>query len=302
MEKIKITSLGSSGAIPQKDKNFASTVLTFRGENLLFDSPEGLQKQLMNSEISLMKINHVFISHLHSDHFLGLLGWVATMTLNQRTEKLTVYSPRGGKQKIKRMLKEVVRPCFEIDYKEVKKGFILKKDDFKIKAFPLKHEIPCYGFVFYEKDKTGEFDRKKAEKLGIPPGPLYSKLVEGKTVKINGKTFSKKDVYDYSKKRKGRKIVIAMDTCPTKETITQSKNAELLIHEGTFLEEHHEKAIESMHSTVKEAAQIAKKAKVKQLLLTHFSARITDENKILEEAKKEFKNSIIIKEFESIEI
>jgi ribonuclease Z len=302
MEKILITPLGITGAVPQKNKNFASNAISFYGKNLLFDVPEGTQKQLMNSNLSLMKIDYVFLSHMHADHFLGLFGWIATMTLNERTEKLTIFSPRGGKQKIQRMLKEVVRPSFEIDYKEIKKGVILKEKEFVVEGFPLKHEISCYGFVFKENDLKGRFDRKKAEKLGIPSGPLYSKLVEGKTIHIGGKKFSKKDVFDYSKGRKGRKIGIVMDTRPSKETIKAVKNAELLIHEGTFLDEHKDKAIESCHSTVKEASLLAKKARVKKLLLTHFSARITDLKIVQKEAEKEFKNSKVAKEFESIEL
>jgi ribonuclease Z len=302
MEKIKITFLGTSGSVPQKDKNFASSVISFSGNNILFDVPEGTQKQLMISDISLMKINIVFISHLHSDHFLGLFGWIATMTLNQRQEKLTIYSPRGGKQKILRILNETIKPCFEIEFKEIKKGLILKEKDFEIKAFPLKHEIPCYGFVFKEKDLEGRFDRKKAEKLGIPSGPLYSKLVEGKTISINGKKFSKKDVYDFSKKRIGRKIVIVADTRPVKESIVNGKNADMMIHESTHLEEQKDRAIDSLHTTAFEAGEIAKKANVKKLFLFHYSARNNNIKDFELEARKVFKNSFAAKDFDVIEL
>ncbi len=300
MEPIKVTFLGTSGAVPQKDKNFAQVAVAFRGDLLLFDCPEGTQKQLMKSEHSLMKVENVFISHMHADHFLGLFGWISTMTLNQRKEKLAIWSPKGGSEKIKKMMKEVVYPCFEIEYKEIKKGVLIKNDFFEVKAFPLKHDVPCFGFVFKEKNKIGEFNRQKAEKLGIPPGPLYSKLAKGEKIKVNGKTFVQKDVMDYSKKREGRKIVIVADTTPIKETLLEAKNAELLIHEATFLEKQKEKAAEAMHSTAKEAAIIAKKANAKKLALFYFSARNTDEKEILEEAQKEFKETIVPKEMETI--
>jgi len=302
MEPIKVTFLGTSGSVPQKTKNFASAVITLAGSNLLFDCPEGNQRQLMNSNVSLMKIKNVFISHMHADHFLGLFGWIATMTLNSRIDKLTIFSPKGGKTKIEKIMKEVIKPSFEIKYKEIKTGIILKEENFIVSAFPLKHEISCYGFVFRENDKDGEFDRKKAQKLGIPPGPMYSQLVSGKKVKIKGKTFSKKDVMNYKKSRMGRKILFVSDTRPINETAKKAKDANLLIHESSFLEEHKQNAIDSFHSTVTEACEIAKKAKVKQLALFHFSARLDDDKKIIAEAKKTFKNSIIAKDFLEIKL
>jgi len=300
MEPIKVTFLGTSGSVPQKDKNFASVLLAYRGDSLLFDCPEGTQRQLMNSEHSLMGVKNVFISHMHADHFLGLFGWISTMTLNQRKEKLTIFSPKGGKEKIQKIMREVIFPSFEIEYKEIKKGMLIENEFFSVSSYPLKHEIPCYGFVFREADKKGEFNRAKAESLGIPPGPLYSKLVNGEKIKVGGKTFTQKDVMDYTKKREGRKIVFVSDTLPLKETITKAKGAALLIHEATFLDKQNEKAKEAMHSTALDAAEIAKKAKAKKLALFHFSARNTEPEEILAEAKKEFAQTTVPKELETI--
>ncbi len=300
MEPIKLTFLGTSGSVPQKDRNFASAVLNIRGKTILFDCPEGTQRQLMHSEHSMMKIEYIFISHLHADHFLGLFGWIATMTLNQRQEKLVIFSPKGGKEKILKIMKEVIYPSFTIEFKELKKGIVLEEDLFEVKAFPLNHEIPCFGFVFQENDKKGEFNRKKAEALGIPAGPLYAKLVAGEKIKVGTKTFTQKDVMDYSKGRKGRKIVYVSDTLPVKESIGNAKGANILIHEATFIEEQSERAKESMHSTAKQAAQIAKKAGVKKLILMHFSARKNEEETILKEAKKEFKETIAARDFDTI--
>jgi ribonuclease Z len=176
----------------------------------------------------------------------------------------------------------------------------MKNEFFEISAFQLKHDITSFGFVFKEKGKEGEFNRKKAEELGIPVGPLYAKLARGEKVKVNGKIFTPKQVMDYSKKREGRKIVFVSDTLPIKETIKEAKNSELLIHEATFLEKQEEKAKEAMHTTAKQAAEIAKKANAKKLALYHFSARNTSEKEIEEEGKKSFPNTIIPKEMETI--
>jgi ribonuclease Z len=300
MEPIKVTFLGTSGSVPQKDKNFASMVLSFRGDTLLFDCPEGTQRQLMNSEHSMMSINNVFISHMHADHFLGLFGWISTMTLNQRKEKLTIFAPKGGKEKIQKIMREIIYPSFPIEFKETKKGTLIENELFEVKAYPLKHEIPCFGFVFKENDKKGEFDRDKAIKLGIPVGPCFAKLANGEKVKVNGKTFTEKDVMNYKKGRIGRKIVFVSDTLPIKETITEAKGAVLLVHEATFLDKQSDKAKEALHSTALQAAQIAKKANVKKLALFHFSARNTAQEEILSEAQKEFKETIIPNELETI--
>ena len=300
MEPIKVTFLGTSGSVPQKDKNFASMILSFRGSTLLFDCPEGTQRQLMNSEHSMMSINNIFISHMHADHFLGLFGWISTMTLNQRKEKLTIFSPKGGKEKIQKIMREVIYPSFPIEFIETKKGTLIKNELFEVRAYPLKHEIPCFGFVFKENDKKGEFNRDKAIKLGIPVGPMFAKLANGEKVKVNGKTFTDKDVMDFKKGRTGRKIVFVSDTLPIKETIIQAKDAVLLVHEATFLDKQNDKAKEALHSTALQAAQIAKKSKAKKLALFHFSARNTSEEEILIEAKKEFTNTIIPKELETI--
>ncbi|MDD3159475.1 MAG: ribonuclease Z [Candidatus ainarchaeum sp.] len=302
MEKIKLTILGNCGSVPQKDKSFSSSIISYFGNNLLFDCPEGTQKQLMKSKISLMKIDNIFISHMHTDHFLGLFGWIITMQLNNRSEPLTIFSPTWGKQKIERMLKEIIKPSFQIIYKEIKKGTIYKNDFFEVKAFPLDHEISCFGFVFKEKDKEGVFDRKKAEKLGIPVGPLYSKLIEGKKIKVNDKIFTKKDVFDYSKRRIGRKITIAMDSRPCKETINNAKNSDILVHESTFLNDELTKAKKTKHSTAKEASEIAKKANVKKLILIHFSARTNNIKEFENEARENFKNSFAPNEFDEFQI
>jgi ribonuclease Z len=304
MEPMKITFLGTSGSVPKKDDNLSSVLVSFKGEGYLFDCPEGTQRQIMNSGHSMMRIKNIFLSHMHADHFLGLFGWIATMEMNQRKEKLTIYSPIGGTEKIKKMLKEIIaKTTFEIEYKQIKRSTILKDENgIEVSAFPLKHNVQCFGFALKEKDKEGTFNRKKAEALGIPVGPLYAKLAAGEKVKHNGKTFTAKDVMDYSQSRKGRKICYVADTRPCADAIKGCEGADVLIHEATFLEEQKDKAIETEHSTALEAAQIAKKAKAKKLFLFHFSARLNDRTLAEDEARKEFKETHAGKAFEEITI
>jgi ribonuclease Z len=295
--------LGSSSGMPSKERNLTSININFEGENFLFDAAEGTQRQLISAGISFMKINNIFLSHFHADHILGLPGMLATMNMLDRTNELKIFGPKNVKEKVNTLIDlALMQLNFKVKAIEIKKGLLVESNSYTISAFPLKHSTHCFGFVFKEKDKKGKFDRKKAEALGIPVGPLYSKLQQGFNVKVNGKTFKPKDVIDFSKQRKGRKVSIVLDTMANNSYLKFIKESDLLIHEAVFLEEKKERAKETMHSTAREAAIIARKAKVKQLVLTHLSPRYKDEKEILEEAKKEFENTVVAKDLMKIEI
>ncbi len=297
------TILGSSGSTPTKDRNLISVNVNFNGRNYLFDCGEGTQRQLMKAKISYMKIPFIFFSHFHGDHFLGLPGLLATMSSHQRDYPLTVFGPKGIEEKVETSIKlGMLDINFEVKAKELKEGIIVKEENYSIEAFKLKHRTECFGFVFKEKDKEGEFQREKALKLGIPIGPLFSKLVEGKSITVNGKTISPEQVIDFSKKRIGKKIAIVYDTLPIASIAKHVKEVDLLIHESTFLEENKSRAKETMHSTALDAAKTAAKANAKKLVLFHFSARIKDTTKFEVEARKEFPNVIAAKDLEEIEI
>ncbi len=300
---MRITFLGTSGSTPTKNRGLTSIALNYNGENFLFDCPEGTQRQMMKAKVSYMKINNIFISHFHADHFLGIPGLIATMAIHGRTNGLTIFGPKGIGKKIKNLIKiSEFKISFEIKTIELKKGIVLKTKNYSITSFPLKHEIECWGFMFKEKDKIGEFNRKKAEKLKIPVGPLYAKLSEGKKIKVNGKTITPKQVMDYSKARKGRKISIVFDTIANNSYIKFIKESDLLIHESSFLEEKKERAKETLHSYAKQVGLIAKKAKVKKLYLIHISPRVKEFEKIANEAKTEFKESFVANDLETIKV
>lgn len=300
---MKLIVLGTSASNPTVERSLSSTALQFEGEWLLFDCPEGTQRQMMKAGVSYMKVRHVFISHFHADHFLGLPGLIATMSMHGRDYPLHVFGPLGIKEQIKKILSlALFKQSFEINAKEIRKGEILEEEKFFVEAVPLKHEVKCFGFVFKEKDKEGEFQRKKAEQLGIPEGMLWSKLQRGETVKFKEKTIKPEQVMDYSKKRRGKKVSIILDTLPFDGYVEAVRDSDVLVHEATFLDKMELRARQTKHSTARQAAAIAEKAGCKRLVLTHFSPRHRDEKEIENQARQEFANVVVAKDLMEIEI
>ncbi|HDD36549.1 MAG TPA: ribonuclease Z [Archaeoglobus veneficus] len=298
---LKITFLGTSGTIPSVERNPSAILIQFEGERILFDCGEGTQRQMMIAKVGFRNLNNIFITHMHTDHFIGCFGLIETMSLNERREKLTFYTPNAT------FLEKLFKTFgyqyldFPIEVVELKDGDIVKFKNFKILAFETDHIIPSLGYALIENERRGKFNRKRAEELGIPPGPLYAKLVRGESITINGKTITPDMVI--GKPRKGRKIVYTGDTRPCKRTLEVAMNADVLIHDASFSSELQEWAVESKHSTAREAAEIAKKAKVKKLVLTHISARYSkDPLPLLNEAKEIFENTIIAEDFLSFEV
>ena len=298
---LKITFLGTSGTIPSVERNPSAILIQFEGERILFDCGEGTQRQMMIAKVGFRNLNNIFITHMHTDHFIGCFGLIETMSLNERREKLTFYTPNAA------FLEKLFKTFgyqyldFPIEVVELKDGDVVKFKNFKILAFETDHIIPSLGYALIENERRGKFNRKRAEELGIPPGPLYAKLVRGESITINGKTITPDMVI--GKPRKGRKIVYTGDTRPCKRTLEVAMNADVLIHDASFSSELQEWAVESKHSTAREAAEIAKKAKVKKLVLTHISARYSkDPLPLLNEAKEIFENTIIAEDFLSFEV
>ncbi len=302
-EKIRVVFLGTSASVPTKDRGLSSVALRFAGEWFLFDAPEGTQRQMVKAGVSYLRISHLFISHLHADHFLGLGGLLATMNIHGRDWPLTVYGPRGIGEAVKKSIElALLAPGFEVKSVQVKKGVVLESEKFAVEAFPLKHDIECFGYVFMEKDKKGEFNRQKAIELGVPVGPLFSELQRGKKVKIGGKVVKPEDVIDSSKARKGKKISIVFDTLASKAYHKAIEDSDVLIHESSFLDELSDRARETMHSTALEAAKAAKETNCKKLVLFHLSARHKENEKFENEARKEFGNVVVAKDLMEMEV
>ena len=301
--EMNLVFLGTSGTTPTKDRNFSSVALNFKGNWLLFDCGEGTQRQMVKAKVSYMRINHVFISHFHADHILGLPGLFATMALHQRDYPLYVHGPRGVKDVVRKCLElPNLKPNFEIICKEVKNGVVVNEKDYTVKAAEVVHSAPCVAYIFEESGKAGTFQRETAIKLGVPVGPLFRKLQEGKSVKVGKKIIKPNQVMDYSKGRAGRKIAYVTDTLPKGRYKQALKKVDMLVHEATFLEKEKERASETYHCTAKQAAEIAERAEVKQLFLTHFSSREKDASKFENEARMVFPNSAAAKDLQVIKI
>jgi ribonuclease Z len=235
----------------------------------------------------------IFLTHLHADHYIGIAGLMQTLKMNERKEPLFIFGPAGTESCISSIL--IGAYPFKIYIKEIDENFCLKNEKFKISAFRTSHNVRSIGYIFQEND-SWNFNKEKADKLGIK-GSMFRKLEREKEILIGKKKVKLEDV---TKPKKGAKLVYTGDTTPSGEVLLASKGADLLIHDGTFSDEHRKEAGEKMHSTVVQAAELAKKAKAKQLVLVHLSNRYKDASPLEKEARKIFKNSKIA--FDGMEI
>lgn len=290
---IRVVVLGSSASMPSKDE-FPSCIGIKHGGVYLFDACEGLQKQLMKFKLSYFQVKAIFISHLHADHFLGVFGLIQSLNMSERKEVLSIYTPKGGGQFFSKILSlKQLQPHFPfqiIEIDQTKKPFY-SNDLFTVKAFKVSHNTEALGFVL-ETNPHRRFDMNKIEKMKIPRKNL-SEIQEKGFAIINKKKITYQKV---SYLAKGKKIVFTGDTKQFAGIARTAKNAELLIHDSTFSDNEKKLAKEKFHSTAAEAALNAKKSKSKTLILTHFSNRYEDLNKLLEEAKKIFPNTLLAKE------
>lgn len=296
---LKITFLGTSGTTPSVERNLSAILIQLGKHRVLFDCGEGTQRQMMLAKTGF-KLDAVFITHLHTDHFLGVFGLLETLSLNEREEKLAIYSPEGKFLRFMFKAFGYEHLSFPVEVIELQEGEEVDFGDFKVVSFQTDHIVNSLGYALIEEDRPGKFDRKKAEELGIPPGPLYSQLVNGDNIKIGDRVITPDMVVGDS--RPGKKIVYTGDTRPCKG-IETAANPDVLIHDGAFTSELQEWAEETKHSTAREAAEVASKSGAELLVLTHISARYSkDTTPLLEEAKEVFENTIIAQDFYSFEV
>ena len=285
---IELIFLGTSSMVPTKERNHSSILMSFKGNYILIDCGEGTQRQLKIAGISASKITKILITHWHGDHVLGLPGLIQTLAANDYEKILEIYGPIGTKNKIAHMFKafEFDQTRIKIEIKEIREGNFFENGDFILFTLPLEHGVPCLGYKFIEKDRR-RIELRKAEKLGLKEGPLLGKLQEGKSVVIGGGKINPDDV---SYVVKGKKISFVADTLPCKNAYKLAENADLLICEATYHSELEEKGEAYYHMTSKQAASIANKSNVQQLILTHISARYKDSKQVEDDAKDIFDN------------
>jgi len=298
---MKLVFLGTSGAQPTEERGLTCICLEKEGEILMFDAGEGAQFSYLKSGLGWNKKMKIFVTHLHGDHCIGILGLLQTMTMQNRTESLEIYGPDGIEEFIAANIKVLnFGLSFPVLITAIDEAKIVDEKTYSVFACKANHSIPAYSFRFDEKDKPGRFNIDKAKKLRIPEGRLWNQLQSGHEIKIGDKTVKPSEVL--GEKRPGKKIGISGDTRPTKKLEEFFKNCNYLSFDSTFLEELNDKAVETFHSTAKEAAILAKNANVENLILTHFSARYKDESVLVEEAKKIHGSVIGAKDLLEIEI
>jgi len=299
---MRVVVLGTSSVYPTKDRNHQAIALLYGPEILLFDCGEGTQRQMRIKGLKISKISKIFLTHWHGDHVLGLPGLLQSLAMSNRTQPIEIWGPEGSKEKIKHLLQtyEVSFP-FRIIVHEIKSKKLQIIDEelkYEIYAAPLCHTCPCLGFSFKEKDKV-KINTKYLSEFGLTSDPIIKKLQEGKNIIWKGKKIKAKDATFIEK---GKKITYVVDTCATENITELAKDSDLFICEATFLNELKEQATERGHLTAKQAGSFAKKAKVKKLIITHFSQRYPNLRPLINEARSTFKNTEAAKDFMEIKL
>lgn len=267
----------------------------------MFDAGEAAQISYMKSDLGWNKKMKMFVTHLHGDHCVGILGLLQTMSMQSRTETLEIFGPSGIDEFIAANIKVLnFGLSFPVLINIVKEGVVIANDKFLIRACKANHSVITYSYLFEEKDKPGRFNVEKAKELGIPEGELWNKLQNGNEITINEKIIKPEQVL--GEKRPGVKIGISGDTMPTKELEKFFEDCDYLIFDSTFLDKEKQKAQDTCHSTAKQAATLGKNARVKNLVLTHFSARYKDEIGHLQEAQEIHDSVITARDLLEIEI
>ncbi len=296
-EKIKITFLGTSDAIPTAERNHTSIWLNFAGENILIDCGEGTQRQIRKAGLNPCKLTRILITHWHADHILGLPGLLKTMAMSGYNNTLYIYGPTGTKFLMNSLMKLfAVRDEFKIEIREVS-GKFLETGAFYLAAEKMIHGVACNAYSFVKKEQV-RIDKSKLKKFGIREGPHLKDLKKGKNMKYNGKMYKARNL---TYEEEGKKITFVFDTKINDKIVPFARNSDLFVCEASSVDK--EGAKKYQHMMAEQAAETAKKAKVKKLVLSHISQRTErDLNGNLSRAKKKFGNIIIAKDLYSVEI
>jgi ribonuclease Z len=246
----------------------------------------------------------IFFTHFHADHVIGVIGLLRTMSLQGRTEPLRIWGPRGAQRTLKRAEDfGMDRLTFPIQVEELDAGKVIGRKDYSIVTFPVDHRgSRSLGYALVEEERKGRFNPELARSMGIPEGPLWGEIHRGRTVTLDDGRVIEPSVL-VGAKRPGRRVVVTGDTRPCAGTIEAARGADLLVHEATFGHEEHERAVETGHSTAREAACVARDAGVRSLVLTHFSARYSrDASDLVREARECFENTVVGRDGLEIEV
>lgn len=298
--ETQIVPLGTASAVPTKERHLAATALWRKGRLLLFDCGEGTQMRLLQSGLNRTRLDALFITHHHGDHFYGTMGVISTLALLDREEPLVVVGPTGTEEAVRAMpgLANDWLP-YDVDYRELPEDFspqtVYETDEFAVTARPVEHRVPCMGFRFEEKPRPGHLDAEKAHELGATEHQHLRALKRGERVELgNGHAISPGDVV--GPERPGISFAYVMDTCPCEAGRCLSDGVDLLYHEATFGADQAERAAETGHTTARQAARVAKDAGAGRLLIGHFSARYDTPAPLVKEAQEVFANTAAAEE------
>ena len=298
MKPLEIVILGSGSIIPTKNRHHSAIWVRREGDVFLWDCGEGTQRQIQKAGLSFMKIDKIFITHWHADHFAGLLGLIETLNLEDRERDLEIYGPQASR--FISLLSEMSWYDFGFNIKAVDVNFeneeesvLIDEKEYTIKSIPSDHSIPSVAYCLEEKDNIN-INEEKAEKYDLYPGPKMGKLKERGKITHKGQEIKLEDVSDVTE---GRKVVYSGDTKPSDKIKELSEGADLLIHDATFTEETSHK-----HSSAKDAGKLAKEANVKKLLLTHYSRRYNDLKPLREAAEENHQNVEVAEDLMRLEL
>lgn len=287
MTKLEVVFLGTSSATPTKGRNLPAVAIRREGEVVLMDCGEGTQKSFVRYGLGINKEMVIAITHLHGDHVNGLLGLLQTMSMSQRGKTLTIVGPKGLFRWVKASMEMLqIGLLFDLQFVAARPGVVLRREAYRLRCGRAKHSVDAWSYVFEETPRPGVFDSSKAVALGVPEGRKWSTLQHGRSVTVDGRTVLPSEVL--GPRREGRRVGYSGDTRPTSTLARFFSGADLLIFDSTFAARDADRAADRMHSTSVEAAELAKKAHVKRLALTHFSARYRNVSALVREARKTF--------------
>lgn len=295
---LSVLFLGTAGSMPTVQRAPSSLLIRRGGDRVMIDCGEGAQRQLLRS-VGLPDIGHIFITHYHADHFLGLPGMLKTFALRGREVPLMVYGPKGLQGLMADLRRIYGKLTYKLQIVELAPGEAVDFNDYRIGAFAVEHSTEAVGYALLESERPGRFDPQRARSLGIPDGPQFGALQRGEAIAVNGDQVEPSQVM--GEPRPGRTLVFSGDTRPTDATAAVARGADLLVHEGTFSEQEGDRARETKHSTATEAASIARDADVSMLAITHLSPRYFAPE-IEKEARAVFPNTVVPRDFDVIEV
>jgi ribonuclease Z len=290
--------LGTGGSVPSARRSTASVMLVRGGRRMMFDCGEGTQRQLQRS-VGLAQVDEIFLTHFHADHILGLPGMLKTYDLTAREEPLTIYGPRGLQDLFKTLGRLIGRTDYDVDLVELDPGDAVPHEGARVQAFAVEHSVRANGYALIEEGRPGRFDPAAAKRLGVAEGPAFAALQRGEEVEGDTGPVRPEDVMGES--RQGRTVALTGDTAPCHSTVSAAADADLLIHDASFSEEEVQRAADTGHSTVGQAAAVAREAHVKMLALVHISSRY-HVGTVLDEARDVFEPCVAPRDFDVIEI